>query len=173
MDISKLDAAKRQIETAILLYFKSKDPVSTHTLASAWRQLLYDISKDDIKIESVFDKLLETVKPENKKYAIEQITKAKNFFKHGKEDQDQILKWNPEQSEWELRDAIWMYIQITKENTEYMKLYNLRRLISHADIVADEYKEQLNLWIKKAKDLWILYNKEKFFNEMLPLVHDF
>jgi len=35
LKISKLDAAKRQLETAIRLYFNEADPVSVHTLAGA------------------------------------------------------------------------------------------------------------------------------------------
>jgi hypothetical protein len=41
--ISKFDAAKRQLETAIRLWFHSGDPVSVHTLAAASHQLLHDL----------------------------------------------------------------------------------------------------------------------------------
>jgi hypothetical protein len=33
--VSKLDAAKRQLETVIRLYFSNGDPVSIHTLTAA------------------------------------------------------------------------------------------------------------------------------------------
>jgi hypothetical protein len=45
IEISKLDAAKRQLKTAINLYFSYGDPVSIHTLASAAREILYDLNK--------------------------------------------------------------------------------------------------------------------------------
>ena len=40
MNISKLDAAKRQLETAVELFFNHKDPVSIHTLTRAVHEIL-------------------------------------------------------------------------------------------------------------------------------------
>lgn len=45
LKISKLDAAKRQLETAIRLYFNEADPISIHTLAGAAHTILSDINK--------------------------------------------------------------------------------------------------------------------------------
>lgn len=45
LKISKLDAAKRQLETAIRLYFNSADPVSIHTLACAAHSIISDLNK--------------------------------------------------------------------------------------------------------------------------------
>lgn len=43
--ISKIDAAKRQLETAITLYFQNGDPVSIHTLAAAAYDVLHALCK--------------------------------------------------------------------------------------------------------------------------------
>jgi hypothetical protein len=43
--VSKLDAARRQLETAVRLYFCEGDPVSMHTLTSAAYQVLSDINR--------------------------------------------------------------------------------------------------------------------------------
>ncbi len=43
--ISKLDAASRQLQTAISLWFTSDDPVSVHALAFAAYEVLHTISK--------------------------------------------------------------------------------------------------------------------------------
>lgn len=172
MDISKLDAAKRQIETAILLYFRSKDPVAIHTLWSGWRQLLYDITKRG-EVTSIFDKMVDIIKPENRKHFLEKITEAKNFFKHAKSDKNEILNRKAEQNDWLLRDAIQMYFQITKERSDYMKLYNLWRLICYSDMVTDTYKEIFSKTKKYAQELWILNNKEIFFEVLLPTMSKF
>jgi hypothetical protein len=42
--ISKLDAAKRQLETAITLYFNSGDWVSIHALAGAAYMIIRDVN---------------------------------------------------------------------------------------------------------------------------------
>jgi hypothetical protein len=44
LPVSKFDAARRQLETAIRLYFFQGDPISIHTLASAAAQILQDLS---------------------------------------------------------------------------------------------------------------------------------
>jgi hypothetical protein len=40
MKITKLDAAKRQLATAIRLYFEDRDPVSVHTLVMAAGEII-------------------------------------------------------------------------------------------------------------------------------------
>ena len=43
--VSKLDAAKWQLETAIRLYFSDSDPVSIHTVTAAAYNILRDVTK--------------------------------------------------------------------------------------------------------------------------------
>ena len=43
--VSKLDAARRQLDCAIELWFAGKDEVSIHTLAAAAHQIISDINK--------------------------------------------------------------------------------------------------------------------------------
>ena len=45
IQVSKLDAACRQLESAIELFFADRDPVSIHTLAAAAYNLLADVCK--------------------------------------------------------------------------------------------------------------------------------
>ena len=45
ISISKLDAACRQLDCAIELWFADGDPVSIHTLACASHQIIHDIKK--------------------------------------------------------------------------------------------------------------------------------
>lgn len=45
MRLEKLEAARRQLETAIKLYFADGDEVSIHTLGAAAYALIQDINK--------------------------------------------------------------------------------------------------------------------------------
>jgi len=45
LHLSKLDAALRQLETAVTLYFHSSDPISIHTLTAAAYNVLQGIKK--------------------------------------------------------------------------------------------------------------------------------
>jgi hypothetical protein len=49
--ISKLDAARRQLDTAIRLYFMEGDPVSVHTLAAAAFEILKDLVRSGQGLE--------------------------------------------------------------------------------------------------------------------------
>ena len=44
LPVTKLDAARRQLETGITLWFHEMGPVSIHTLTGAAYKLLYDIN---------------------------------------------------------------------------------------------------------------------------------
>jgi hypothetical protein len=45
MTVTKLDAARRQLQTAIRLWFQDADPVSIHTLAAAAYEIIHAVSK--------------------------------------------------------------------------------------------------------------------------------
>ena len=45
VSVTKLNAAERQLETAILLYFSDKDPVSIHTLCCAAYEVVHALNK--------------------------------------------------------------------------------------------------------------------------------
>jgi hypothetical protein len=44
-DITKQEAASRQLETAAVLFFCDDDAISIHVLASSASQILYDVCK--------------------------------------------------------------------------------------------------------------------------------
>ncbi|MFH0940290.1 MAG: hypothetical protein V1840_00350 [Candidatus Omnitrophota bacterium] len=118
MDISKLDAAKRQLDTAINLYFKDADPISIHTLTAAAHQILMDISKPEEIRSFMKDVALSIIRKDKVKEYLFMINEAENFFKHAERDQRALLEFTPEQTEFLLLDAVEMYMQITKEMPE-------------------------------------------------------
>lgn len=93
--ISKFDAGRRQLETAIDLWFHEKDPVSVHTLACAAYEIIHYISK--VRNPSRRDLLLDTALIKDE-YRVEYVKKLKapgNFFKHAKEDGEVTIDFNP------------------------------------------------------------------------------
>jgi hypothetical protein len=81
MNITKLDAAKSQLATAIRLYFEDCDPVSVHTLALAASEIIdrLCVSKGTPAMRSSF---LEAIIPGRRKEFADSLNKARNFFKH-------------------------------------------------------------------------------------------
>ena len=97
--IGKLDAARRQLRTAITLWFNDGDPVSVHALAYAAHEVIHAISKrrDPNRRDLLFDSVL--VKDEYRREFNATIRKHANFFKHADKDGDSVIEFNPALSE--------------------------------------------------------------------------
>jgi hypothetical protein len=103
LHVTKLDVAKRQLETAILLYFNNSDPVSIHTLAAAAYNILRTLNKNvgDIMLKDCGQFL----NAEQQKEFHRCVNEAENFFKHADRDADKSYKFKPESTEAMLVEA--------------------------------------------------------------------
>src|SRR6266849_392075 len=96
--ITKLDAARRQLETAITLWFNGGDPVSIHTLACAAYEIIHVVSQARHRARDLlFDTLI--VKDEYLGEWNKLIKRPANFFKHARHDPDGTIDFNPALSE--------------------------------------------------------------------------
>ena len=143
MDILKLEAAKRQLDTAIKLYFKDDDPVSIHTLTAAAHQILIDLAKPEGTKSILKDQILILIKKEYQSKYLSAINEAENFFKHAEKDPGALLKFNPEQTDFLLFDAVEMYMRLSKESTQDMSIYRAWFLLKHPDFISIETKNKL------------------------------
>jgi hypothetical protein len=80
MNITKLDAAKSQLATAIWLYFEDCDPVSVHTLVMAAAEIIDRLCES--KGTPTWRCSFSTMIPEWRKEFVRRFYKARNFFKH-------------------------------------------------------------------------------------------
>lgn len=123
LKLSKLDCAKRQLETAIELYFLEKDPVSTHTLASAAHQILRDLNSAGGGPPMLFDKesLVKIAKPGMAGELYKLLGRAEAFFKHADRDHDEVLDFNPISSESILWECSVRYSEMTGETPDLFR----------------------------------------------------
>ena len=93
--VSKLDAARRQLSTAINLWFGSDDPVSINTLAHAAYEIIHVVSKkrNPGRRDLLFDSLV--VKDEYRRDFTVLVKEPANFFKHAKNDVDTAIEFKP------------------------------------------------------------------------------
>jgi hypothetical protein len=82
--VTKLDAAARQLDTAITLYFQEGDPVPIHTLACAAHQVVHNINRHSNGPELLFDVLSREKRDPQISKAF--LHKQYNFFKHADND---------------------------------------------------------------------------------------
>lgn len=94
--VSKLDAAVKQLKTAIRLWFSEEDPVSAHSLAYAAYTLIDEFTKAKIPDREglLFDSKHFT--HDDRKLFIKVYRHSGNFFKHADRDPDDTLDFSPE-----------------------------------------------------------------------------
>ncbi len=158
--LSKFDVARRQLETAIFLYFEDKDPISIHTLVCAAHEVIMTILKKKsipMNINSTFiaeDKINEFNN---------RIKKARNFFKHADRDSNLTLLFNPEINVFLMLDACEKYIETTGEKPLYF--ISFRAWMSHIypEIIKfHENGQQIKLFLNSFKN-----DKKTFFKTIL------
>jgi hypothetical protein len=121
--VSKKEAAERQLNTCIELFFREEDSVSVHTLASAVHDILEVLTRDI----RWFDIMLTAscIKPEKKKEVADIFKKAQNFFKHASRDASVTMEFAPFQTEVMIFDCVRMYMCLTGQKTAEVHVYNL------------------------------------------------
>jgi hypothetical protein len=145
INISKLDAAKRELEHAIKLFFNRGDIVVIHLAASSAQKILWDLGKIN-GIKSFRDELKKYIKPEKLDLVTKTLNKANNFFKHADKDPNGLLPFNPASSEYVIWDAVNLYQGLTSELPGLMVSFRLWFYIKHQDIVLDEkFKEAVSM----------------------------
>lgn len=141
LKLSKTDAAKRQLETAVRLWFFSQDPVSVHTLAAAAHQILHDIGKAQ-GIETIL-RGASGVRPEYKKEYRRIVSSYENFFKHADKDASALLDFNPETTEIFLFDAVLTYETLTKEISPVLSALKTWMFIKRPNLINEKDRDKL------------------------------
>lgn len=95
--VTKLQAARCQLRTAIELWFAGGDPVPIHTLAFASYEIIHVISRPKRSRDLLFDWI--GIKDEGRKEWALKLKKAANFFKHANNDAVDSLDFDPKVSE--------------------------------------------------------------------------
>ena len=94
--INKIDAASRQLDTAITLWFSESDPISIHTLACSAHEIIKDINKHRKGPPLFFDSdFVKNIFAEKYHHEIEKHLKNHyNFFKHANKDPDEFIEFD-------------------------------------------------------------------------------
>lgn len=130
MEISKLEAAKRQLDCAIRLYFNDDDMCSVITLCKASFRLLWDLyprlSQDGFEKE--FGKIIDWMGWKNY-YAIA------NFLKHADKDHDEMMEPHEVHALSGIGHSIILYGRITESAlSPEMKAWETIMTLWHPDI---------------------------------------
>ena len=82
--VTKIDAAVRQLNCAVELFFEDRDPVPIHTLACAAHQIVHDINHSQGRPDLIFDAIRKA--GSNKRKLLGALRRHANYFKHANVD---------------------------------------------------------------------------------------
>ena len=169
LPVSKFDAARRQLETAIRLYFFQGDPISIHTLASAAAQILQDLSKHRGGAPMLFREafLQRYFRPERQPEIKKTLAAAENFFKHADRDPETVLRFRVGQTELVLLEAVEAYDKLTSESAPLLAVYRIWFMIEAGkDLVVPAEVEAVR---RKAQQSFTTTSRQAFFSEALQI----
>lgn len=166
IQITKLDAAVRQLETAIVLWFNSGDSVSIHTLSSAAFQIIYDLNKHQNGPPMSPDS--DIITPEGRKEWKRALKAWSNFMKHADNDPTATLFFKSDINEHIIIESIIWYSIITKETRPIFECFRVWMLINESVWFKKEFINRISksIPINSFKKL----NRSDFFNKALPVI---
>jgi hypothetical protein len=133
LQVTKLDAAREQLQEAITLFFEDRSAIAVHTLVLSAHQVLHDYT--DRKASMIKnDRALN----ENGQSIIQRYNKEFNFFKHAKGDRDATLAFHPELHTFFLADALHLFAAATGEWPLAHKVFNFWFILKRPNMVESE-----------------------------------
>jgi len=151
--ISKLDAARRQLRTAIRLFFEEDDSISTYTLAAASHEIFRTLVKFKGGASMIKDS--DFIKPEHQKEYEDFMNEPQNFFKHGARDPNKTLDFKAQSTPIWILDCIMMEAKLadhrsTRESTlfQYWFITEYPHLLKPG--VTDPISKDLRQFIKST-----------------------
>jgi hypothetical protein len=164
LPVTKIDAAVRQLETAITLWFFDGDPVSICTLTFAAFEIIRSLNKGFGGNPTILDG--RSMRKEHCKEILAAIRSSPNFFKHAGKDPHETHFFPVKSLRLIILDAVRTYDEWKLEQRPIFETFRLWLWLT-------EPKSQIippdQAGMKRSDiDLFIRGGKQQFFNEALP-----
>ncbi|WP_158803945.1 hypothetical protein [Acidisoma sp. L85] len=137
--ITKIEAARRQLEAAIRLVAAEEDELAVHTLTMAAYGVLTDLAKGNLTYET-------DLKPHATALGKKTLYDTASFLKHADRDpQGTIAAFAPEENDWRIGFCLVAYRFLEGSFTYTMAAFHHWMLIRHPDHFLLEYDEDEGL----------------------------
>ena len=150
--VSKPEAARRQLDTAIRMLFQNEDPIAIHTLCMAAFRLLRDLAEK--RGDSYIHKITKAiVKPgmENEFWSV--LQGPANFFKHADKDADAILDdVDDEVNDIAMLLACHYYQDLFHQLTPEMKVLVIWVKVRHPNYIQEDLPALLKDQLSQARN---------------------
>lgn len=167
--VTKLDAARRQIETALDLWFHKGDAVSVHTLAGAAHRVVHDIAILHGKGATLLDDTLLEKLGFDPKVFMKHIRAAETFFKHAEKDPRDSLSFSEEGTSYILYSAVECYRRLDHNKSPLMTLFMAWIHFRHPETLAVFARKQFGHILPRINEL----TRADFFKTFRDLPLDF
>ena len=161
--VSKLEAADRQLSTAIELWFNEADPLSTHTLACSAYQIVHDLNHGQGGRDLLYDSLV--IKDEYRKEWIDRIKGTYNFLKHADRDPTESVEFDPINNEFFIMyTCLGLELLGVKPNIA-RAAFNLYQMLSRPDILTEKGRKELEPYPETMRREALTMKKSRFFEQ--------
>jgi hypothetical protein len=147
--VTKLDAARRHLATAIALWFTSGDTVSIYTLSHAAYEVIHNITRGKRKTELLFDAPI--IRDEYRKDFNSHLRNPANFFKHARREKSE-------------NQTIEFYPRIA----ELFFLFSIFGL-SQSGIELNREERIFHSWLMIRQPQWFTEEGRKFISDRMPI----
>lgn len=138
--VDKMDAARRQMESAITMFFHDGDVVSQHTLVMATHGILYDLARQRGVGGSIKDS--PPVRPESCREFINAVHLPQNFFKHADQDGGSKLRFRYNGTHFWLFNAVRLFALLGGQITHAMKVFLMWFQLRYPDLLCFQPAEE-------------------------------
>jgi hypothetical protein len=169
MGITKIEAAERQLDAAIRLFFANDDWIAVHTLAAASGRILRDLAEQ--RGSSAWERMNEHIVPEKRNYVWGQFNKAAaNFFKHADRDPDALLEGiDPIVNDHFIQLNCILFNDLQGRITRSMALFLIWYIGAYPDIFPDILLEKRSPELPEVKRLLVSLQQDLPRAEQLDL----
>lgn len=139
---NKVDAARRQLEAAIRMFFGGEDPFAIHTVASAAYRILRDLAVGSGK-SPFHEDVKRFIRPGKENQFWWSINKAANFLKHADEDTDAVLEVKEEFNDFTIGLGCMYYHSLGYKLTPDMRGFMGWLMLMNPDILIDSPEKEV------------------------------
>ena len=168
--IKKLEAARRQLQEAIRLWFFGGDIVALLSLAFSAHQIVHDINRRENGRDLLYDSY--KIKDEYRKEWINLVKAPYNFFKHADKDPDTnaAVEFDPKIAKFILIFTTVGLEEMGCELNEVECAFNFYFMMTNPHLIYKDKRDPLIDGISNEDlEKWRLLSKEEFFNLYVPL----
>jgi hypothetical protein len=165
--IDKLEAASRQLNTAISLWFNDGDTVSIHVLACSAYQIVHDINRSQGGEELIYDSLV--LKDEYRRDSINFLKQHYNFFKHAGNDPAGAIEFNPIITELFILYTSIGLTSLGHKADEVLCAFNIYYAFHHPNHLTEVGKAMFIDPVPEEIRNWVLSTTKKDFFEVYTL----